>query len=231
MARHWLVTVLVAGTLGSGRAGASRLDELPLIIENPIGAARGTVVFISGDGGWTKIAADVTAELLAAGYGVVGLNANKYFGSLKTPDEIAADVSLIANHYAKEWRVEPLLLFGYSRGADVLPFVVPRLEASQRAQVQSVVLLGPAPYTHFQIHLTDFISDRRRSDSVDVLPEADKVERPIICVYGTDEDQSLCPLLTAKAIKIAIDGGHHFDGDYRGIAKQVLSLIPEAMAR
>ena len=58
------------------------------------------------------------------------------------------------------------------------------------------------------------------------VPEADKVDRPIICVYGTDEDHSLCPLLPSSATKIEIDGGHHFDGDYRGIAKQILSLIP-----
>lgn len=226
MARHWAVLAVIAGTVLGGTASAERLDELPLVVENPTGQARGAVVFISGDGGWTKIDVDVTAELLAAGYGVVGLNANKYFGSRKPPDQIAADVGLIGTHYLKEWDTKHLLLFGYSRGADVLPFVVPRLDVGLRQDVQSVVLLGPAAYTHFQIHMTDFISNRRRSDSVDVLPEADKVDRPIICVYGTDEDHSLCPLLPSSATKIEIDGGHHFDGDYRGIAKQILSLIP-----
>ena len=232
MARQWaaVVAVAVVGTVVSGTASAGRLEELPLVVENPVGHARGAVVFISGDGGWAKIDQEVTAELLAAGYGVVGLNANKYFSSLKPPDQIAADVALIGDHYLKAWGTEHLLLFGYSRGADVLPFVVPRLDADLRNHVESVVLLGPAPYTHFQIHMTDYISNRRRSDSVDVLPEAVKVDRPIICVYGIDEDHSLCPLLSEKAKKIELDGGHHFDGDYRDIAKQILALIPSEAA-
>lgn len=225
--RDWATGLLaVAAAAVGGTASAGRLDELPLVVENPTGAARGAAVFISGDGGWTKIDAEVSAEFLAAGYGVVGLNSNKYFGSPKTPDQIATDIGLIGDHYTQAWGTNDLLLVGYSRGAEVLPFVVPRLDASLRQKVQSVVMLGPAPYTHFQIHLTDFISSKRRNDSVDVLPEADKVDRPMICVYGTGEDQSLCPLLPASAAKIEIDGGHHFDGDYRSIAKRILSLIP-----
>ncbi len=231
MARNWVSGLLaLASMVAAGTASAGRLEELPLVVENPTGQARAVVVFISGDGGWAKIDAEMTAELLAAGYGVVGLNANKYFGSLKTPEQLAADVALIGEHFVKTWNTDHLLLFGYSRGADVLPFVVPRLDPELREKVQSVVLLGPSPYTTFVIHMTDYVSNKRRSDSVDVLPDANKIDRPVICVYGSDEDQSLCPLLPATAAKVEIDGGHHFDGDYRALAKQVLSLIPGAAA-
>ena len=232
MRLQWTARLLaVVGVLAAATASAGRLEDLPLVVEPPTANARGAVVFISGDGGWAKIDTEVAAEFLAAGYGVVGINANKYFGSPKTPDEIAADVGLVGSHYAQVWNTDRLLLFGYSRGAEVLPFVVPRLDASLRARVESVVMLGPTTYTHFQIHMADFFSNRRRNDSVDVLPEANKVDRPMICVYGSDEDQSLCPLLSDKAAKIEIDGGHHFDGNYRAIAKQILALIGSDSAR
>ena len=225
--RYWAAALsAVASAVVGGTVLAGSLDDLPLVVENPTSAARGAVVFISGDGGWMKIDTEISAELLAAGYGVVGLNANKYFGSLKTPDQIAADVGLVAAHYMQAWGTDHVLLFGYSRGAEVLPFVVPRLDESLRQNVESVVMIGPAPYTHFQIHMTDFVSNRRRNDSVDVLPEAAKVDRPMICVYGSGEDQSLCPLLPASAAKIELDGGHHFDGNYRGLARRILALIP-----
>lgn len=225
--RQWWVALAFAAVLEpGGSAFAGRLDELPLVVDPPAHAQpRGAAVFISGDGGWAKIDTEFSAELLAAGYGVVGLNANRYFSSRKTPDQIAADIGLIGRHYTKEWGTDRLLLVGYSRGAEVLPFVEPRLDADLRRQVESLVMIGPAPYTHFVIHLTDYISSKRRPESVDVLPEAEKVDRPMICVYGSGEGESLCPLLPDSVAKIEVGGGHHFNGDYRAIAKRVLEII------
>jgi type IV secretory pathway VirJ component len=43
------------------------------------------------------------------------------------------------------------------------------------------------------------------------------------CVYGEEEEDSLCraPLFRGTEL-IETKGGHHFDGDYRALAQRIL---------
>lgn len=216
---------VLAAACAAATARAGPLDDLPLVVDAPTGPGRGLAVFISGDGGWAKIDEEISAELLTAGYGVVGLNAYRYFKDRKTPEQLAEDVARISAAYLQAWQRERLLLLGYSRGAEVLPFAVTRLSAPLRQRIDAVVLLGPATYTGFKVRLTDLIESRRHADSVDVLPEARKVDARIICVYGTDESDSLCPLLSDDATLLLLPGAHHFDGEYEALARRLLALL------
>ena len=54
-----------------------------------------------------------------------------------------------------------------------------------------------------------------------------KVERiqgvPVLCIYGEEETDSLCPMLDARhATLVKLKGGHHFDGDYSALAGAIL---------
>jgi type IV secretory pathway VirJ component len=45
----------------------------------------------------------------------------------------------------------------------------------------------------------------------------------LLCVHGTDEDDSLCDALApAEAIDMPMEGGHHFGRRYREIAEAIL---------
>lgn len=223
-----LSVIVTLGTFRPARAG-----ELPLVLEPPQTAGATLAVFISGDGGWASIDAAITAELLGAGYGVVGLEAQRYFRNARTPEELANDVAAISHEYLSAWKRDRLLLIGYSRGADVMPFVATRLEKNLLSRVEAVVLLAPGSYTSFKFHLPDLWSNVRRNDSIDTLPEAQKVEPRMLCFYGSEESDSLCPLLPQDAshTSIELEGGHHFDGDYAAIGQQVLKLLGTADSR
>lgn len=42
------------------------------------------------------------------------------------------------------------------------------------------------------------------------------------CVHGAEERDSLCPKLDARmARSVTLPGGHHFDGDYAGLARLI----------
>ena len=69
----------------------------------------------------------LSSVLLANGIDVVGLNSLKYLWTPRSPDELARDIERIARHYMASWRKTDLILLGYSSGADILPFVPPRL--------------------------------------------------------------------------------------------------------
>src|SRR5258705_13611391 len=101
------------------------------LIEIPSTAGRSDtlVVFVSGDGGWAKIDKSVSKVFAENGMPVVGLNALQYFWTKRTPESAARDLQSILETYLKNWKKERVLFVGYSRGADVLPFMINRLPA------------------------------------------------------------------------------------------------------
>lgn len=201
------------------------LDDLPLVVNAPSTAGQDLAVFLSGDGGWAKIDASLSAELLKAGYGVVGLNGYRYFRTQKTPEQLTRDLTRISEAFLHKWHRSRLLFLGYSRGAEVLPFAAARFDADLKRRTDALVLLGPSTFTGFKLRLSDFFENRRHKDSVDVLPEARKVDNRIICVYGLEEKDSLCPLLRDKASLIPLAGAHHFDQHYTELAQKVLAQL------
>lgn len=219
--------MLLAACPAMAQTSADPLADLPLVLKAPTKDGPAMVVFLSGDGGWAKIDSSLSDELLKAGYGVVGLNGYRYFRSKKTPAQLTRDLTRISNEYLEKWHRSRLLLLGYSRGAEVLPFAVARLDADLKRRIDAVVLLGPSTFTNFKLRLSDFIESHRHSDSLDVLPEVRKVDNRIICVYGLDEKDSLCPLLRGRdnAALVPLPGAHHFDQDYAELAQKVLTLL------
>src|SRR5438105_14698329 len=104
------------------------LAALPIVAVPAKTASPAFAIFISGDGGWAKIDKTISEELARSGIPVTGLNSLKYFWTKRTPDEFARDVgTLIDKNSARD-----VVLIGYSRGADVLPFADNRLAGSQR---------------------------------------------------------------------------------------------------
>jgi type IV secretory pathway VirJ component len=63
------------------------------------------------------------------------------------------------------------------------------------------------------------------SDAPPVLPELRRLDLSRVqCFYGEEEEETLCPEPDlAKAEIIRTRGGHHFDGDYAGLARRILA--------
>jgi type IV secretory pathway VirJ component len=50
----------------------------------------------------------------------------------------------------------------------------------------------------------------------------------MLCVHGSEEHDSLCPLLADLpwVSPLLLTGGHHFDGGYAELARKVLAAAP-----
>jgi type IV secretory pathway VirJ component len=210
-------------------AGAAATDaglaDLPLVEVPAAGPPRDTLaVIITGDGGWAGLDREIAAGLADAGIDVVGLNSLKYFWTPRTPDRLGADLERILRHYLSRWKKNRVLLVGYSMGADVLPFAVNRLSPTLREQVSAVALLAPGRKASFAFHLANWLGGGE-DEGQPIKPEVAKIEGPeIICIYGQTETDSLCPQLAGGRVDIiAMEGGHHFGGDYETLIRTLVA--------
>lgn len=205
---------------------AADVSDLPLVeLPAPGSEDPRLAVILSGDGGWASIDREVGGALFQAGVAVVGLDSLQYFWSKRTPEQSADALARIVRHYLGAWKKERVLLIGYSRGADVLPFMTARLPPDLRERVALVALLGPAPSVEFEFHVADWLGGSGSRDALPTAPEVAKLRGlPLICVYGSGESESLCrDLDPALGARVELPGDHHFGGDYAGIARRILA--------
>jgi type IV secretory pathway VirJ component len=227
--------LLIIGLLAAVRAHAAAPDErcsaraditgLPIVTLGAKVPSDRFAVMITGDGGWRRIDQKITDRLRAAGIPIAGFVASDYYRKRRSPDESACALERVIRYYKIQWHKSKVILIGYSRGADVLPFMASRLPRDLRESTQLIALLGlepmidfkyapawaPGAYTH-------------KEPQYAVKPEVDKLRgQNVLCVFGAKEKNSLCHVLDRKAIKvIAEPGGHHFGGKYRDIADMIL---------
>ncbi|MDB5777223.1 MAG: bacterial virulence family protein [Herbaspirillum sp.] len=201
----------IVETMASGRSADSS-DQL-------------LAVFLSGDGGWAGLDRDVANALAKNGVPVVGVDSLRYFWSARTPASTATDVDRLIRFYLARWHKSKVILIGYSQGADVLPFIVNRLPPDTRGKVALTVMLALGRNADFQFRLSNWI--KNSNDGLATRPELDRFDSgKYLCVYGTEEKDSGCPAVDSGAIKaVKLIGGHHFDGDYSGLANRILRAV------
>jgi type IV secretory pathway VirJ component len=200
------------------------LEDIP-IVEVP---AEGTVksdlfaILISGDGGWAGIDKEVAAALSRRGVPVAGIDSLRYFWAERTPDGLAQDVDRMLRYYAYHWDKKRALLIGYSQGADVLPFAVNRLPNAARSLVALTALIGISQSADFEFHVTNWLGAGEQG--LPTRPETDKLSaEDTLCLYGSDDSDSLCPTIGAEHARVVpLSGGHHFGGEYQHVADLLL---------
>jgi type IV secretory pathway VirJ component len=199
----------------------AKLIDLPLIEIPASGNSDTFAVLLSGDGGWAGLDKQVAASLAAKGIPVVGFDSLRYFWKARDPQGLATDVDRIVRYYSEHWNKKRVLLIGYSQGADVLPFAVNRLPAASRALVKRTVLMGLGQNASFEFHLANWIG---KDDGLPILPEVVRLnEAHTLCLYGEDEEDSLCPKILPGHVRAQpLAGGHHFDGAYDKLAELIL---------
>jgi type IV secretory pathway VirJ component len=199
--------------------------DLPLV-EVPAQTKEGNqmAVMVSGDGGWAGLDREIAGALAQKGIPVVGWSSLRYFWNRRTPDSASRDLERLLRHYFSAWQKSTVLLIGYSLGADVLPFMADRLPSDLLKRVDLIVLLGLAPKVDFEFHFTNWWGGSQSQSALPVLPEVDRLkESKILCLYGEDEKNSLCPQLLHTNVKIIpLKDGHHMGGDYQKIANLIL---------
>lgn len=209
---------------GEGRL--ADVSQLP-IVEVP--ASGGTTsdtlaVLITGDGGWAGLDREVSARFAAQGIPVVGLDSLSYFWTKRSPNETAQAIETTLAHYMAAWKKQRIILVGYSFGADVMPFVVNRLNADLQKRVRIMALIVPSQTAQFEFHVAEW-AGVDLGDSMPNLPEMQKARSiNTICIYGTEEKDSLCPKLESLGAKIlGLPGGHQVGGDYGRLVQEIMA--------
>jgi type IV secretory pathway VirJ component len=181
-------------------------------------------VVVSGDGGWRKIDSAIAERLRIREIPTVGLDTAAYYRTRRTPEESAAALEAIIREYRAKWHRDKVIVIGFSRGADVLPFMINRLPADVRGSIIVIALLGPEPLIDFRFHPWWDIF-HRSEPQFPVEPEIARLRGDnVVCVYGLREKDSLCPLLDRGAFTVMAEpGGHHFGGNYGPIVDAILA--------
>lgn len=184
--------------------------DLPLKALPAASSSRVLALVMSGDGNWAHFIADMADALVARGIPVIGLESRSYLSHPRTPEELAVDMERTLRAYLREWHAERILIVGYSRGADFAPFLVNRLPADLRARIVGVGLFSPTKMASFEFHLIDLVRYKHRATDVDAIPEVEALAPlPVLCVYGTEDEDTLCPLLPdGMATVVPRDAGH-----------------------
>jgi type IV secretory pathway VirJ component len=202
--------------------------KLPLIeVPATHGSSDTLVVFISGDGGWASIDKSMARVLAEHGMPVVGLNSLQYFWTKRTPDSASRDLQEILETYLAAWKKDRVLYVGYSRGADVLPAMINRLPPQLQGKTRMIALLGASVRVEFEFHVGDWMRGAPKNGLL-VKPEVEKLSsQNIVCIYGEEDKDSLCPTLAGPHLSsLMLQGAHHFDGGYDKLATIVLSRLP-----
>lgn len=213
------------------RQAASDTLDLPLVEMKAPRPGKTMAVILSGDGDWATLDRTIAGVFNREGISVVGLKSRAYLkGATRTPENAGRDLSRVVQHYLERWQADTVLLVGYSRGADIGPFMWSRLPEELQTKIGVLALLSPAKAANFQFHFSDLFSDKSRPTDLPLLPEVEKLRgHRILCVYGTDEaEHSLCPDAPVGLMKVvAKPGGHHLDKDYEALGELILATWRE----
>ena len=210
-------SLLVAAVTTPASAQASAPSALRAIASSlpitEVAADSGSTLalFLSGDGGWAGGDRAVAQALARSGVAVVGLDMRKYLRAAhRTPESTAHDAADILDRYATAWHRDRLVLVGYSRGANLAPFVVSRLPEATRRRLALVALIGLGDRASFEFHWEDLLHDVPRKSDLPTRPELDRIRGTrILCVYGEGEKGSLCPSLDPSLAHVVRHGGGH----------------------
>lgn len=219
-----LALLMLASAAAAQSGGVADLSLVELVADS---ARPYLAVFLTGDGGWADLDRQVSARLVAAGVPVIGWNSLKYYWVQRSPEEASRDLERILGFYLTKWKKSRVLLVGYSRGADVLPFLASRLPPGRLKQVRLLALLGPATSNRFEPLATEYTHLGARAPQLPLAPEVGKLRGlRILAFYGAEETDSLCKGADPGPLEcVELAGGHHFAGAYARIAERILAEL------
>jgi type IV secretory pathway VirJ component len=205
---------------------APRAVETPFpVVEVPADSGHALALLLTGDGGWARGDRALAQVLVRSGVSVLALDTRAYLrAARRTPDIAARDVAEILERYAEQWHRDRLVLVGYSRGADLAPFLVSRWPAALRARLALLALIGLADHANFEFHWGDLVHDTRRPSDLPTRPELERLRGTrVLCVYAADEKDSLCPSLDGSMARVGtIPGGHVLDNSTGAAAGELV---------
>ncbi len=148
------------------------------------------------------------------GIEVIGVDSLRYFGPRKSPKQMAEDIGDMLSDAkpAPGVRSSPRLFVRGRHASLRVRRTRARMAAARLADRAFSPISGADRIPDLGRRLARHVDGRQRRDRGGDRPAATRV----LCVYGSDEDDSACEDAKLSAFtKLALDGGHHFDGKLR----------------
>ncbi len=187
------------------------------------------VVNISGDMGLRfLLGASTSRGLTEHRVTVLGVSSPVFFRFRRTREEVDAFVADAVRTALKRTGQQRLVVMGQSYGADVVQTGLAHLPADLRRHVARIVLILPGETVFYRADPTGWVY-RGTPDSYGVETGNMLTWAPLTCIYGDEEDDSLCPKLRVPgATIIAMPGGHNLHHDADGLLAHVLGAVARA---
>lgn len=185
------------------------------------------ILFLSGDAGFNRGSGPEIADRLTQdGYPVFAIDSLHYFAKRRTPTDDGRLVATAARAALRWTGAHRFVIVGESFGADMTPMAVERLPAPLRARLAAVTLLVPTRTIDLRISLAEWLGwARPDADAATVARRIGTV--PMLCIRGSKEPASLCPLLTMPNVRSTVlPGNHYLDHDYDRIAATIERALP-----
>ncbi|KMS50511.1 type IV secretion protein VirJ [Novosphingobium barchaimii LL02] len=197
------------------------------------GRPRLAAVFLSGDMGFNfGMSAPIAQAVADRGIPVVGISSPVVFARHHSRGEAQAVVAGAIRLALSRTGAERILLMGQSYGADIIATAAPDLPPDLRARILAIDLTVPAQDVYFRADPSTLAylgtPDARPLQALRGVRWA-----PVVCVYGREETDSLCPGMTGSGARvIGLPGNHHLDHDRAGVIAATLgalrAAVPEA---
>lgn len=219
--------LVVAGVLAVGGYFESRA----YVLLRPEGATPGkrpqlAAVFWSGDMGLrVGVGEGLIEELRRNGVPVLAVSTPVLFGAERDRAYADAAVTRSIRLALQRTGAERVVVIGNSFGADVLGAGLGRVPEDLRGRIAQVVLMVPGTEVYFHANpLGIFYRGPVAADPVHTIPLLRGLA--VTCVYGADEDASLCrsPVM-ATARHLAIADGHMMLWSRAELYQAVLAAI------
>ncbi len=185
------------------------------------------VVLISGDGGWGQIETDLAAGFRSQRMSVTTIDSSVQFARYHSVRHIAEDIEKTLDTQ------RPLVLVGYSFGADLLPMLWPDLSSATRQRVVTIALIAPTHDGSTAVDPTDTYDPLHHPMTPLALHHAQLPVERLMCIFGHEErlsGYSSCPTShLAKSHLLELDGGHELGGQASFVASKISTFAHDHM--
>ena len=173
-----------------------------------------SVVLVSGDMGFHTGLSPAVAERIAAnGLHVTGVNSLSFAWRSQSPLQISG---LLQEAIARSLRLghaSKVVLIGQSYGADLVHIGSTLLPDGIRRKISAIILVVPTSDIYYRIGPSEYFGwGAPDAQAIDTARQIDWV--PLTCIYGREENDSICPLLHAPNVRrVPLPGDHYLQHD------------------
>jgi hypothetical protein len=195
--------------LGAVLLAGGYFESRPYALAHGNAHSRLAAVYWSGDMGMRLgVGRGVVDALTAHGIPVLTVSSPMLFGEARDRAFVDGAVASSIRTALERTGAEQVAVIGNSFGADILGAGLGRLPADLRKRIASVVLTGPGTYVYFHANPTGiWYRGPVAAEPAHTIPLLRGL--PVTCIYGTEEDDSLCETpIMASSSRVPIADGH-----------------------